>query len=261
MVMSPGLGYNVITVGGANNAVNFAYPDIWPCSAWKNPGSNNGDRNKPEVIAPAAWLYTLKTCGQTTSFSPSTCDQTAEVDGTSLAAPFVTGTAALLLQVYPVLSSWPEVVKAVIMATSKPLPNSDRDHYGAGLVNIGAAVDVISGVNGNWRGATPPQCSGSWPYTWPMYLVAGKQTRVVIAWSQDPNYDNYSNRPQADMDLTASNPRGQPLNIWGATWDNNYEYIDFVPTVTGTYSISVSKYRCDYTFAGNRIGLAWHQAQ
>jgi len=156
---------------------------------------------------------------------------------------------------------WPETVKAIMMAAAQPLPTSDRDHYGAGLVNIGAAGDIVRGVNGNWRGDTPPQCGGTWPYTWPMYLIAGKQTRLAIAWTQDPNYNQYANQPQADLDLWVLDPQGNQFQSQvGNSWDNNYEFIDFVPPQTGTYKISVSKYRCDYTFASNRIGLAWHQA-
>jgi hypothetical protein len=259
MVFSPGLGFNVITVGGADYQVGSTYPNIWPCSAWKNPGSTNGDRNKPEVIAPAAGLTTLEVCSGKENWDSYTCDATGEIDGTSLSAPFVTGTAALLLQSAPVM--WPETVKAIMMAAAQPLPTSDRDHYGAGLVNIGAAGDIVRGVNGNWRGDTPPQCGGTWPYTWPMYLIAGKQTRLAIAWTQDPNYNQYANQPQADLDLWVLDPQGNQFQSQvGNSWDNNYEFIDFVPPQTGTYKISVSKYRCDYTFASNRIGLAWHQA-
>jgi subtilisin family serine protease len=259
MVNSPGLGFNVITVGGADYQVGSTYPNIWPCSAWKNPGSTNGDRNKPEVIAPAAGLNTLEVCSGKEYFDSYTCDATAEDDGTSLSAPFVTGTAALLLQSAPVM--WPETVKAIMMAAAQPLSTSDRDHYGAGLVNIGVAGDIVRGVNGNWRGDTPPQCGGTWPYTWPMYLIAGKQTRLAIAWTQDPNYNQYANQPQADLDLWVLDPQGNQFQSQvGNSWDNNYEFIDFVPPQTGTYKISVSKYRCDYTFASNRIGLAWHQA-
>jgi hypothetical protein len=259
MVISPGLGFNVITVGGADREISSQYSGVWPCSAWKNPGSTNGDRNKPEVIAPAVLLDTLTTCGQESYFDPNTCDMYGEVDGTSLSAPFVTGAAALLLQSAPILGSWPEIVKAVLMAASQPMTTSDTDHYGAGLVNIGAAADTIRGVNGNWGGDNPPQCSGTWPYTQQMYLLAGSQTRFAIVWSQDPNYSQYANQPQADLDLWALDPQGNQFQSQvGNSWDNNYEFIDFVPPQTGTYTLMVTNYRCDSTVS--RIGFAWHQA-
>jgi hypothetical protein len=147
----------------------------------------------------------------------------------------------------------------IVPAASQPLPNSDRDHYGAGLTNIGAAVDIVRGVNGNWRATSAPTCSGTWPFTWPAYLNGGKQTRVAITWSQDPNYSNYSSQPQADLDLEVYDPSG---NFVGRSnsYDNNFEYMDFVPGQTGTYSIHFLKWRCDGTFSNNRLGIAWHQA-
>ena len=240
--------------------LNMIYPDIYPCSAWKNPGSTNSDRNKPEVVAPSEMLYTLATCSNGTNFTPDTCNNNGYVNGTSLAAPFITGTVALLLQAAPVLSSWPETVKAVIMAASQPLPNSDRDHYGAGLTNVGAAVDMVRGVNGNWRATSAPTCTGAWPFNWPANLVAGKSTRVVITWSQDPNYSDYSNKPQADLDLKVYDPISYRVVAASASYDNNYEYVDFVPTETGAYTIQINKWRCDGTFSNNRLGIAWHQA-
>lgn len=259
MVTSPSLGFNVITVGGTSNVVSGAYPDIWGCSAWKNPGSTNSDRNKPEVVAPADGVDAMMTCGQSTYFDYTTCDAYGTISGTSLATPFITATSALLLQAAPVLSSWPETIKAAIMAASQPLPNSDTDHYGAGLTNIGAAVDLINGVNGNWRANSALTCSGNWPFAWAAYLYGGRQTRVAITWSQDPNYNNYANQPQADLDLYVVDQSNRVVAL-SESYDNNYEFVDFVPAQDGTYMIQFQKYRCDYTFANNRLGIAWHQA-
>jgi hypothetical protein len=259
MVMSPGLGYNVITVGGTVGAAGGTPADMSPCSAWKDPGSTHGDRNKPEVVAPAEGLYTLRTCSGYTSFNDLVCLGNGYVEGTSLSAPFITGTVALLLQARASLVGNPEATKAIIMAASAPLSNSDRNHYGAGLTNIGTAVDTARSVNGGWIARSAPQCSGTWPSTWNINLVAGKQTRVVMVWSQDPNYSNYANQPQADLDLFVWAPTTGVV-AYSGSWDNTFEYVDFVPTETGTHTVKAVKHRCDGTFALNFLAFAWHQA-
>jgi serine protease AprX len=60
------------------------------------------------------------------------------VDGTSMAAPVVSATAALMLEANPALS--PAEVKQMLMRTATPLENFPPQRSGAGLVNAGRAV-------------------------------------------------------------------------------------------------------------------------
>ncbi len=57
-VTSPGLGYNVITVGGFEDKSTSSWSDdiIWENSAYVDPISRNGDREKPEVAAVATHI-------------------------------------------------------------------------------------------------------------------------------------------------------------------------------------------------------------
>ena len=55
-VTNPGLAYNVITVGGLDDQGTAQWSDdtMYACSSFGDPTSQNGDREKPELVAPAA---------------------------------------------------------------------------------------------------------------------------------------------------------------------------------------------------------------
>jgi type VII secretion-associated serine protease mycosin len=61
-----------------------------------------------------------------------------EYDGTSFATPFVAGTAALIRQYWPDLNA--RQVAQRLVATTDPAPGTDRDAYGAGILNPYRAV-------------------------------------------------------------------------------------------------------------------------
>ncbi|MBF9132911.1 type VII secretion-associated serine protease mycosin, partial [Plantactinospora sp. S1510] len=61
-----------------------------------------------------------------------------EDNGTSFAAPFVAGTAALIRQYWPDLNA--RQVAQRLLATTDPAPGTDHDAYGAGILNPYRAV-------------------------------------------------------------------------------------------------------------------------
>ena len=88
----------------------------------------------------------------------------------------------------------------------------------------------------------------------PLDLTANKQTRVVIAWGTDPNYIDYQDQPNADLDLQITAPDGSVVDA-SASFDNNYEIVDFRPSVSGLHSLHIQKLRCD--LSPRRLGVAW----
>jgi subtilisin family serine protease len=94
--MSPGLGYNMITVGAIDDKDSLAWGDdtMATYSSYKDPISTYEDREKPEVVAPGG-EYGSSTMDSTMTASPWISDRGA---GTSYAAPVVAGEAALLMQ-------------------------------------------------------------------------------------------------------------------------------------------------------------------
>jgi hypothetical protein len=251
-VTSPGLAYNVITVGNYDDKNTTGWSDdvMNSCSSWRNPTSTRSDRIKPEVSAPGTLI------NSTTNASPWTGNVGS---GTSYAAPMVTGMVALLIQRNSSLSSWPEAIKAIIMATAlnNIEGNARLSNYdGAGGIAANRADDVARRVNGNWGGQAYTCGSATTVNLANMSLTGGVRTRAVIAWNNDPRYSSYASQPGADLNLRIRNPAGT-IVASSSSWDNTYEIVDFTPASSGTYTMQVVKARCDYNPA--YIGWAWYR--
>ena len=70
--------------------------------------------------------------------NPITGDSMMYLSGTSMSAPVVSGTVALMLQANPNLT--PPLVKAILMYSAQPLRNADMFEQGAGELNVDGAV-------------------------------------------------------------------------------------------------------------------------
>lgn len=249
-VTSPGLGYNIITVGGFEDKGTSSWSDdvMWgmgisPGSAWRDPASQHNDREKPEVAAVATHGGT--NIITTKAFSPW-IGQTGEA-GTSYAAPAVSGEAALLMQSRSWLTSWPETVKAVIMASA------DHNIEGAGSLSEydgAGGIDIYNAYNitYNQRMLGNVLSSGSFPKDYRFPVTAGQKVRVVITWDSHPDNNHPPNNDflQTDLDLYVTDPYGLPVGI-SVSYDNNYEIVEFNAMTTGTYNARASKIRFDGT--------------
>jgi len=259
-VTSPGLAYNIITVGNYDDKDNASWADdsMHPSSSYKDPPSSHNDRQKPEVAAPGTTIRTAQGTG--TGTAPPATDAGT---GTSYAAPMVTGGSAVLMQHQPTFTYWPEGVKAVLMAAANHNIEgaallSDRD--GAGGINLDAADRVASndGKTGSW-GTLRPTCqdfANNGDIVQYLYANAGEHVRAAIVWDTSPNYSDYNNRPGADLDLWLRDPDGGWLP-GSYSWDNTYEISDFTTSKAGWYKLTVHSFRCDYDPAWG--AWAWYR--
>jgi serine protease AprX len=122
-ILSPGINPNVITVGASNDnrTVDIADDTI---ASFSSRGPTIEGASKPDLVAPGVNINSL---------SNIQLDGYESSSGTSMATPFVAGSAALLLEKEKSLS--PKEVKKKLMNSCVNL-NDSRESQGAGLLDL-----------------------------------------------------------------------------------------------------------------------------
>jgi len=251
-IYSPARGFNVISVGGFYDKETAGWNDdeMYACSSFLDPVSTHGDREEPDVVAPGHSIHTL---------AWSDADQIP--NGTSFAAPFVSGQVALLMQRDDALKLFPETVRSIVMASA--INNvegesrlSERD--GAGGIDLHVADEVLEN---NWHTSlylTPTSFDANDNYDLTMPVQAGERVRAVIAWNSNPAADYSTDPLDADLDLYILDPDGALLlgdGEYSESFDNSFEIVAFDAAKTGNYTLRINKHRFDGTTED--VGVAW----
>jgi subtilisin family serine protease len=94
---------------------------------------------KPDITAPGVGIAAARAVGTEVGDEDPVDDFYARVSGTSMAAPHVTGAAALLAQQHP---EWRAAeLKAALMGSARPGPGAGVLDEGAGRVDLARAID------------------------------------------------------------------------------------------------------------------------
>lgn len=254
-VVSPGTGYNVLTVGGVNDRNSGGRADD---ILWYVPGSNganyhdapgtawnpNGDFNKPNLSAPAVNVRTANGIVG---------------DGTSIASPIVAGIAAQLIGRSPSLAVLPEATRAILMAGAflrTPMPDGsiNTDHEGVGTASALWANRVLS--SGPYGGYTMSAMHPGEVAIRDVSVVAGQTIRVALAWSSHTSGTSNLGKADvlaSDLDLRIIGPNGAVMGSF--SFDNPYEAVTFVAPSTGNMRIEVRHARMDTSV--EPYSLAW----
>jgi len=126
-ITDPGNAQSVITVG----ATHRKDPHTYGVSYFSSRGPTGDGRLKPDLVAPGEKIR---------STVPDNRDD--RLDGTSMAAPHVSGAAALIMARHRELIGQPQKIKETLCRTATDL---DREPYfqGAGLLDILRALQAI----------------------------------------------------------------------------------------------------------------------
>lgn len=126
-ITDPGNAEDVITVGSTHRRDPHAYG----VSYFSSRGPTGDGRRKPDILAPGEKIT-----------STIRGNRSKRLDGTSMAAPHVSGAAALLMARYPELIGQPRRIKQILMATATDL-GREPAFQGAGLVDILRALQSV----------------------------------------------------------------------------------------------------------------------
>jgi hypothetical protein len=232
---------------------------------FRNPTSTHGDRELPELAANGTGVMAN---GQNMS-------------GTSFAAPATAGVTALLQDVDPVLCSWHEGCRAILMASAgrnvagstwwSDVASRTDSSDGAGAVDAESGVRIAQ--QRRWRGA--PATSRGWDVgtlasadigsdrlaTFRYHVQVPSlfwfpKVKVALAW--DSKVTSFFGIPLAstltvDLDLIVRDSRGVQVAS-AASWDNSYEVVEFSAVRGETYEIVVRRWSgTDNVW----FGIAW----
>ena len=119
--------------------------------------SSVGDGNRnPDLIAPGVHVQSLRVPG---SYIDSQYAGSGAIDarffrgsGTSQAAAFASGIAALLVQYRPNLT--PDEIKATLIGTANPIPKASPQAQGGGVIDFPPSGDVVTGARQKFTAST-----------------------------------------------------------------------------------------------------------
>ncbi|MGE0144236.1 MAG: S8 family peptidase [Planctomycetota bacterium] len=126
-ITDPGNAPSIITVG----ATHGRRPHAYGVSYFSSRGPTGDGRNKPDLVAPGEKIL-----------GPIPDGGYDRLDGTSMAAPHVSGAAAILMSRHAELIGDPARIKSILCETATDL-GRERYFQGAGLVDVLRALQSI----------------------------------------------------------------------------------------------------------------------
>jgi hypothetical protein len=232
-VRSPGIAYNVMTVGAYDSATN-TMPDF---SNWIDPDTG---AYKPEIVAP----------GVSIDISPTYTN----ISGTSTATPMAAGFAADLMEQFTWLRLRPQVLASYLIVNGVRI-NTDggtagaRDGYGRVDYNV-----AQSGLSYWWDGTNSQFFDASANIDVTVNLGTTGNYLVALSWLVDGDYVLSNTTPNQDLDLYVYDPTGAFVAS-STSVAQTHEVIKFNATRTGNYLFRIHRYRNSNVLANNVIGL------
>ena len=190
-VASPGLAYNVITVGSYCDTIENQYSPntLYISSSYKNSITRDNiilpGCEKPDVIAPA-------------SFNGG---------GTSQATPFLAGMIALMYELKPSLASYPQAVKAIVLASchkkvtqlegygnTEQLEDGITDRQGAGAPDAWSMMTIVCQGTYGIGVIDASTTQTAIRFTQPSY--GATNMNISLTWLKNNNYETGINHTE-----------------------------------------------------------------
>lgn len=266
-------GYNRLTVANHNDSAT----GMSSSTVFRNPDSDHGDRELPEISANGTNVTAV---GLT-------------LGGTSMAAPAVAGSTACVQEANSILRSWPEGCRAIQLAAATLNPDggtwwsdlvSGADGVdGTGALNTLGAVRIAEQRKGRNNRAAPRgfdvgtlqssdigrngETTFSYNIAVPRTIFVTHRVKVALAWDSDIVEFGFLGLtfPVAsvltlDLDLKIYDSAGRLVGYSGS-FDNSYEIAEFRATPGETYTIKIRRWSGTddvwYGIAWNVVSTPW----
>lgn len=256
--------YNGVSVGNVEHFVSGRPDGMVLSSVWKNPDSDHGDWEFPELCAN----------GRSARFNGRD-----RGTGTSFASPAVAGTALLLQNADNLLLNWPEGIRAILFAGAI---NNVKDgnwkndnvigidgYDGCGCINTKESMRIVersfySGkVNKNntpkprgWNASVLTNDDFKNENSYVSYFIGvpnidptGNGSKVCnikigLAWNSKIKFrfgSPIKSILDSDFDLYVYNENGSMVAN-SSSWDNSYEVVDFIGIRGKIYEIRIKRH-------------------
>lgn len=262
------MAFNVIAVGNVVDSVGDNNVDDLFIESSSSYNATSSLVFKPDLCAPGTHLYI-----------PNVATAFPGVSGTSLSAPVVSASIALLLDYAPTLLKQQSVVKAILLAGVSQNTNhryslntidySGYRRYGSGIINVANALTIMS--HGNYVKSSVQSTQTNRTYSIGS-VVAGKPVSVVLVFLKRCRYTS-SSADHGDLDaLTSSTIANLDLSVYSSkdtsyssaygssnTTFSNVEKIIFTPTSSVALKARIDKistYQNPYEII---LAVAWYQ--
>ncbi|MGB3097432.1 MAG: S8 family serine peptidase [Candidatus Deferrimicrobiaceae bacterium] len=208
-ITEPANGSNVLAVGSFNTKIGGGAGPVGDISDFSSLGLTRDGRIKPDLTAPGSLIYSARSLEA--SFAPieiAPNDNYVILQGTSMAAPHVTGIAALVWQTNPALTG--TQMRERLRRTADPPTDGSQtpnNTWGTGKVNaLQAVTESVASINapasslpGTPVSLTSENSSG--PFGAP---ITNYQWAAPGASVSPPNLDNATFQANAPDDYTVS---------------------------------------------------------
>ena len=244
---------NVISVGAITGFDQFGGGGSISMSSFSSWGPTNDGRIKPDIVADGVGVYTPTS-------SPD--DACTVLQGTSMAAPNVTGSLAVLQGYYRESADTfmtSAALKAVMIHTAREAGTAEGPDYrfGWGVLNVADGFEVLKNRNGSDTLLVQAELPDGGQQEYFLFSDGKSPITATIAWTDvsGPLGSTSSTSPKLvnDLDIRLVDNEGAEVKPWvldpslptkkAAQADNirdNVEKIEFPNPVAGLYTLRVS---------------------